>query len=40
MTNTTHMTPLDKLQGKLQIEIMDFNSNHTNYDLEIDMDKE
>ena len=35
MTNTTHMTPLDKLQGKLQIEIMDFNSNHTHYDLEI-----
>ena len=29
------MTPLEKLQEKLQIEIMDFNSNHTNYDLEI-----
>lgn len=30
-----YMTPLEKLQEKLQIEIMDFNSNHTNYDLEI-----
>ena len=29
------MTALDKLQEKLQIEIMDFNSNYTNYELEI-----
>ena len=29
------MTPLEKLQEKLQIEIMEFHSNHTHYDLEI-----
>ena len=29
------MTAIEKLQEKLQIEIMDFNSNHVNYDLEI-----
>ena len=29
------MTAIEKLQEKLQIEIMDFNSNHVNYELEI-----
>jgi len=29
------MTAIEKLQQKLDIEIMDFNSNHVNYDLEI-----
>jgi len=29
------MTAIEKLQQKLDIEIMDFNSNHTHYDLEI-----
>lgn len=31
------MTAIEKLQEKLQIEIMDFNSNHVNYELEISM---
>jgi len=31
------MTAIEKLQKKLQIEIMDFNSNHVNYELEISM---
>ena len=29
------MTAIEKLQQKLDIEIMDFHSNHTHYDLEI-----
>ena len=29
------MTAIEKLQQKLDIEIMEFNSNHTHYDLEI-----
>ena len=29
------MTPIKKLQEKLNIEIIDFHSNHTHYDLEI-----